>query len=136
MTVVEEFVEEFLSHEYDPVKAREYYLRTRKLKGRQAAAVKPTLDPAITSVEANASAGARRSKAKDLVDRVDAAQKKLEKARRKLEDEVKNPVNRGTMRLAQTKLLDLEPLQKKINQKKKQAHDNYSKVFGHKPGDG
>lgn len=29
-----------LFHEYDPVKAREYYLRTRELKGRRPAAVK------------------------------------------------------------------------------------------------
>ena len=28
-------------HAYDPVKAREYYLRTRKLKGRKKAAAKP-----------------------------------------------------------------------------------------------
>jgi hypothetical protein len=42
MTEVEEFIEAFLEHadhsDYDPVKAREYYLRTRKLKGRKAAA--------------------------------------------------------------------------------------------------
>ncbi len=33
----DDFIEEFLSHraEYDPVKAREYYLRTRELKGRK-----------------------------------------------------------------------------------------------------
>lgn len=34
MTHVDEFIEDFLQHEYDPVKARAYYLRTRKLKGR------------------------------------------------------------------------------------------------------
>lgn len=36
MTTTEEFIENFLEHrsDYDPVKAREYYLRTRKLKGR------------------------------------------------------------------------------------------------------
>lgn len=34
-----EFVENFLMHrEYDPVKAHEYYMRTRKLKGRKRAA--------------------------------------------------------------------------------------------------
>lgn len=39
---VEEFVDEFvLAHAYDPVKARAYYLRTRKLKGRRKAAVQP-----------------------------------------------------------------------------------------------
>lgn len=30
----EEFIKGFLSHEYDPAKRREYYLRTRQLKGR------------------------------------------------------------------------------------------------------
>lgn len=32
---VDEFLGDILQHEYDPVKAREYYLRTRKLKGRE-----------------------------------------------------------------------------------------------------
>jgi len=33
----EKFIEKYLSHElpYDPVKAHEYYLRTRELKGRR-----------------------------------------------------------------------------------------------------
>ncbi len=37
---VEEFIDDFLQHEYDPVKAREYYLRTRKLKGRAGKALR------------------------------------------------------------------------------------------------
>ena len=41
-TKAEEFLENFLQHKYDPVKAREYYLRTRKLKGRRKAAAQPT----------------------------------------------------------------------------------------------
>lgn len=41
MTDVNEFVDNFLAHEYDPVKAREYYLRTRQLKGRKKASAKP-----------------------------------------------------------------------------------------------
>lgn len=32
---VEEFIAHYASEYYDPVKAREYYLRTRELKGRQ-----------------------------------------------------------------------------------------------------
>lgn len=31
---MDERIEDILKHEYDPVKAREYYLRTRELKGR------------------------------------------------------------------------------------------------------
>lgn len=35
MTRAQEFLDNFLAHAYDPVKAREYYLRTRQLKGRK-----------------------------------------------------------------------------------------------------
>lgn len=35
MPDVGDFIDDFLQHEYDPAKAREYYLRTRKLKGRK-----------------------------------------------------------------------------------------------------
>lgn len=44
MTTVDKFIEDFLQHEYDPVKAREYYLRTRKLKGRKPAKARPPLN--------------------------------------------------------------------------------------------
>lgn len=37
-----------LFHEYDPVKAREYYLRTRELKGRKPAASRPVGDKRST----------------------------------------------------------------------------------------
>jgi chromosome segregation ATPase len=36
-------MDENLVHDYDAVKRRQYYLRTRKLKGRTKAAVKPTI---------------------------------------------------------------------------------------------
>lgn len=38
MLTVEEFLEDFLAHDYDPIKAHQYYLRTRELKGRDQAA--------------------------------------------------------------------------------------------------
>lgn len=40
--VVEEIA---LAHEYDPVKAREYYLRTRKLKGRKVGSAAKPINP-------------------------------------------------------------------------------------------
>lgn len=46
MQTPEEFVEDYLAHAgkyYDPAKAREYYLRTRKLKGRKAATAEATV---------------------------------------------------------------------------------------------
>lgn len=46
MTDVEQFIDDFLQHDYDPVKAREYYLRTRKLKGRATKKVKQLADKA------------------------------------------------------------------------------------------
>lgn len=46
MTTVEELLlrhaDDVISHEYDPVKAREYYLRTRELKGRRPGKQDPT----------------------------------------------------------------------------------------------
>lgn len=42
MVTPEEFVENFLAHDYDPVKRRDYYLRTRDLKGRESRAVAPS----------------------------------------------------------------------------------------------
>lgn len=41
MINVEEFILSHASADYDPVKAREYYLRTRQLKGRSPAALTP-----------------------------------------------------------------------------------------------
>lgn len=35
MTDADEFIENFLAHDYDPRKAHEYYIRTRKLVGRK-----------------------------------------------------------------------------------------------------
>ncbi len=51
MLTPEEFVDGFLSHmvpdtTYDPQKAHEYYMRTRQLKGRQPASIKPATSPA------------------------------------------------------------------------------------------
>lgn len=41
-----EFVQSFIEHaEYDPVKAHEYYVRTRQLKGRQPAKAIPQTSP-------------------------------------------------------------------------------------------
>lgn len=69
----EEFAKAFLSHAYDPVKAHEYYLRTRKLKGYKPGDGKQTVEAAsapersrrsrATAIgnRATAEVGARRS---------------------------------------------------------------------------
>lgn len=44
MSGAREFIQDFLQHEYDPVKAHEYYERTKKLKGRKAAVAAPASD--------------------------------------------------------------------------------------------
>lgn len=57
----EAFVESLfeLSHVYDPAKAREYYLRTRELKGRKKGSVEPT---AAQRVAAQRAAALKRQK--------------------------------------------------------------------------
>lgn len=50
MRVPNEFeIQNLMKHAYDPVKAREYYLRTRKLKGRKKAAAKPQTNMILKS---------------------------------------------------------------------------------------
>lgn len=53
MNRVEQVIEDFLAHrsEYDPAKAREYYLRTRKLKGRKPGAKVPTAKTTLNEDE-------------------------------------------------------------------------------------
>lgn len=57
-----EFVETYLVHEYDPVKAREYYLRTRKLKGRKKGQADESSPRAYNSLESLAPQKAKHPK--------------------------------------------------------------------------
>ena len=85
----EEIVEELLTHAYDPVKAHEYYLRTRKLKGRKPAAkqyykvgASQTTKKTVAKKAAPKKSSAQKrkeleAKAKELQARLDALRKIL-----------------------------------------------------------
>lgn len=96
MTDVKEFVEKFFKHEYDPVKAREYYLRTRKLKGR---------GDGTTEYEKRTVGDAQKKLNSDLKKtkvtmnpkrRIDAAEQKLIRAR-SLASRIKDPAVKADM---------------------------------------
>lgn len=77
-----------LQHAYDPAKRREYYLRTRKLKGRKAAAIRtsksrPTAKPKPPTLTRAQRQAARRRK---LEAEVNALKARLEKLRDALEE--------------------------------------------------
>lgn len=102
MTNVIEFVDNFLEHEYDPVKARQYYLRTRKLKGRAGVAK----DANAKAYETGVVDAAQKQLSSDLKKnpkvktntkrRIDAAEQKLIRAK-SLAQRVKDPVVRADM---------------------------------------
>lgn len=80
MTEVDTFVEDFLSHRYDPVKAHEYYLLNRKLKGRKAADAdfeKMNKNDAQKTLNADL----KKSPKVKPTRRIDAAEQKLIRAR-------------------------------------------------------
>lgn len=85
MTDVLEFVEDFLQHDYDPVKAREYYLRTRELKGRQKKAADAVVSK-LAPVKALPSAKVRLNPLR----RISASEQKLIRAK-SLANKVKDP---------------------------------------------
>lgn len=77
-----------LQHAYDPAKRREYYLKTRKLKGRKAAAIRtstsrPTAKPKPPTLTRAQRQAARRRK---LEAEVNALKARLEKLRDALEE--------------------------------------------------
>lgn len=99
MPDVDGFIDDFLQHDYDPVKAREYYLRTRKLKGRKkgitnqvAPPTSPSgskmlrLDPKIGAVYEDGSVfgetGWQRGKLNSRKTRQIAAQAKIEELKK------------------------------------------------------
>lgn len=75
MTHVDDFIEDFLEHKYDPVKAREYYLRTRKLKGRK------TIDRSGPVFEQGKGLVRSRPASAKAEQRIIEAEKKLQRAR-------------------------------------------------------
>jgi chromosome segregation ATPase len=64
-----------VAHAYDATKRREYYLRTRKLKGRKPGAVKPKTKPKLTRAQRQA------ARTRKLEAQVDALKARLEKLR-------------------------------------------------------
>ena len=96
MLTSREFIEQLftdhpiLSHAYDPVKAREYYLRTRKLKGRTKGSVKPATtksSPASKAAAKKARAARLKAAAEKRVFELRVRLKKLEKALDRLTEE-------------------------------------------------
>lgn len=80
MTDTNEFVQNFLTHVYDPLKAHEYYLRNRELKGRSVA---NEIDPEgrkerLTAI-ANANLLARKQKLQDMAARLATTRDEIDK---------------------------------------------------------
>jgi ribosomal protein L29 len=94
---LEEFLEDFLMHQYDPVDRHERYLKERQLLGRRPASKKPVvtqktgaLHPAVSRTKAPpAKAAPKKSAAqhnKETLSKVSALQAKLEQLRQVLHD--------------------------------------------------
>lgn len=95
------FLEDFLEHKYDPIKAREYYLRTRKLKGRATAKDRAKAKEYVTRTTADAqsklSADVKKNGVKkNPARRIGAAEQKLIRAR-SLAERIKDPVLKAEM---------------------------------------
>jgi hypothetical protein len=75
--------EDTLQHAYDAAKRREYYLRTRKLKGRKKA------DPAIAAARRAAAKAAKVAKHKAMEAKVNALKARLEQLKKVLAEMVK-----------------------------------------------
>jgi len=111
---VDDFIDDFLQHksEYDPVKAREYYLRTRKLKGRDGA----SKDKIAGAYERGTVADAQNRLNADLKKtpskvnrkrRIGEAEQKLIRAK-SLASRIKDPTIRAD------RLADIAKMQKKL----------------------
>jgi len=72
-----------LQHVYDPVAAREYYLRTRKLKGRQPGAGD---DPRTGLTRGQIASNAKTRQRKELAARIQSLSKKLDRLEAKIRE--------------------------------------------------
>lgn len=86
--------EDILKHEYDPAKAREYYLRTRKLKGRHKGVEKPSSPrsskPVLTAAQVRAKKAANNERLKKIAEaRVNRLKARLAKLEKVLDELVK-----------------------------------------------
>lgn len=103
MIDVDEFIEDFLEHAYNPAKRREYYLRTRKLKGRKSASSESRVINAEKKI-ARARAAAKKlppSRRKAVLKKLIAAQKKLNKLKRSFR------TTKVTSRVTRSKIKDV-----------------------------
>ncbi len=132
MTDSNEFIENFLEHRsiYDPVKAREYYLRTRKLKGR----IGVQKDAQAKAYETHVVGNAQKKLNSDLkgakvkmnpARRIDAAEQKLIRAK-SLAARVKDPVVKADM------LAQISAMEKKLRGIKTRIHVHSSKKITHR----
>lgn len=134
MTDTDEFVETFLSHRYDAVKAHQYYIENRKLKGRKAADAeyeKMNSDDAKKTL----SADLKKTPKVKATRRIDAAEQKLIRAR-SLASRIQDPAVKARV-LA--RVVAAEGKLKKLQGKhgvpaKAPVHTKPDKV-GRKPGD-
>lgn len=94
MRTPEEFIENFLMHQYDPIDRHGRYLKERELKGRRPASTKPVVSKKNGALHPSVSrkktpVAPKQSKAahdKAVSDKVSALQKKLEQLRQVLHD--------------------------------------------------
>lgn len=114
---VKDFLSDFLSHGYDPVKAHEYYMRIRQLKGR--AGVQK--DKQAKLYETKTIGAARQQVKKDIKGtkvkmnpkrRIDAAEQKLIRAK-SIAQRIKDPTVKADF------LARIAESQKKLNTVKK-----------------
>lgn len=78
-----------LAHRYDPVKAHEYYMRNRKLKGRVRGRSQPSRSGRSRSGGGTSNAGMRPSRRKELLAQRDALEKRLDTLRDILAEKVR-----------------------------------------------
>lgn len=141
MSRAEEWVEEFflgqkfgsLAHEYDPVAAREYYLRTRQLKGRKQGS-SSTPESVRTAAEAEARADQKAQEVQtERTERREALKKQLKELEVKLE-QLNKAIKRGKAEAMRKAGVSEETLNRMISQEVKSPGS--SKGLGDKSNDG
>lgn len=131
MMDIDRFVDDFLQHRstYDPVKAREYYLRTRKLKGKASKADQEKAaeyeDYQKTDAELRVNKGlAGKKVVLNKKRRIGAAEQKLIRAK-SIAKQIKDPLVRADA------LKKVASAEKKLNSVKKKSGATLKEV---KPG--
>jgi hypothetical protein len=88
-------LERFMAHVYDPVAAREYYLRTRKLKGRKKGRAEvagsgwrssKSIDPKVGKTREQIAKSARTKQRKELAEAINKLEDRLKKLEQLIKD--------------------------------------------------